>query len=114
MRTKPLRLLTVVLAAAIALTALFLTVPPAAAQGPVTSPEKFFGFQMGADRKIARWDRIVEYYKLLERESRRIKVLDMGPSTEGHPFLLAIISSPANLAKLDRLRDVNARISDPR
>jgi len=84
------------------------------AQSQVTSPEKFFGFQMGADRKIARWDRIVEYYRLLEKQSQKIKVIDMGPSTEGNPFLLAIISSPANLAKLERLRQVNNRISDPR
>jgi len=86
----------------------------AQSQAPVTSPEKFFGFQMGADRKIARWDRIVDYYRLLAKESPRIQVTDMGPSTEGHPFLLVTISSPANLAKLDRLREVNRKISDPR
>jgi hypothetical protein len=84
------------------------------AQGQVTSPDKFFGFQMGADRKIARWDKIVEYYTLLEKQSPKLKVIDMGPSTEGNPFLLVIISSPANLGQLDRLRQVNARISDPR
>jgi hypothetical protein len=84
------------------------------AQIQVTSPEKFFAFQMGADRKIARWDKIVEYYQLLEKQSPKIKVVNMGPSTEGNPFLLVIISSPANLAKLERLHQVNARISDPR
>ncbi len=83
--------------------------------GQVTSPEKFFGFPLGADRKIARWDKIVEYYQLLEKEAGgRMKVVNMGPSTMGNPFLLVIISSPANLAKLDRLREVNGRISDPR
>jgi hypothetical protein len=86
----------------------------AQAQVPVTSPEKFFGFQMGADRKIARWDKIVDYYELLEKQSQKIKVVNMGASTEGNPFLLVIISSPANLAKLERLRQVNNRISDPR
>jgi hypothetical protein len=40
--------------------------------------------------------------------------VDMGASTEGNPFLLVIISSPANLKNLERLRQVNARISDPR
>jgi hypothetical protein len=96
--------------------ALLLTSPGLQAQAPasVTSPEKFFGFQMGADRKMARWDKMVDYYKQLARESTRIKVVDMGPSTMGNPFLLVVISSPANLAKLDRLRQVNLRISDPR
>jgi hypothetical protein len=86
-----------------------------AAQAPVTSPEKFFGFQMGADKKMARWDKMVEYYQLLEKEGGgRLKVVNMGPTTEGNPFLLVIITSAANMAKLDRLREVNVRISDPR
>ena len=29
------------------------------AQAQITSPERFFGFQMGADRKMARWDKMV-------------------------------------------------------
>jgi hypothetical protein len=80
-----------------------------------TSPEKFFGFQLGADRKMARWDKIVEYFQLLEKESGgRMKLIDMGPSTMGNPFLMAIISSPGNLAKLERYRQVNQQLSDPR
>jgi len=75
------------------------------AQGAITAPEKFFGFQLGSDRKMARWDRIVEYFRLLEKEGRgKLKVMDMGPSTMGNPFLLAILSSPSNLARLERLR----------
>lgn len=84
------------------------------AQAKITSPEEFFGFKLGSDKKIARWDKIVEYYQLLEKESDKIKVVDMGPSTEGHPFLVIFITSPENLVNLDRLQEVNARISDPR
>ena len=80
----------------------------------ITSPEAFFGFQLGSDRKIARWDQIVDYFRLLEGQSDKIQVIDMGASTEGHPFLFAIISSPENLANLAHLREVNAQIKDPR
>ena len=81
----------------------------------ITTPEEFFGFQLGADKKMARWDKIVEYYGVLEKQSAgRMKVINMGPTSEGNPFLMAIITSPANFAKLDRLREVNLRISDPR
>lgn len=80
----------------------------------ITSPEAFFGFQLGSDRKMARWNQIVDYFRLLEEQSDKIQVIDMGPSTEGHPFLFVIISSPENLATLERLREVNGQIKDPR
>lgn len=80
----------------------------------ITSPVEFFGFQLGSDRKIARWDKIVEYFYKLESQSKAIKVVDMGPSTEGNPFLLTIISSPENLAKLEHYREINGKIADPR
>ncbi|HEX3742792.1 MAG TPA: M14 metallopeptidase family protein [Bryobacteraceae bacterium] len=81
----------------------------------ITTPEKYFGFQLGADKKMARWDKIVDYYGVLEKESNgRMKVINMGPTSDGNPFLMVIITAPANFAKLDRLREVNLRISDPR
>jgi hypothetical protein len=81
----------------------------------VTPPDKFFGFQLGSDRKMARWDAIVEYFSLLEKQGGgRLKVVNMGPSTMGNSFLLVYISASANLANLDRLREVNFAISDPR
>jgi hypothetical protein len=86
----------------------------AASQKKVTSPGDFFGFQLGSDRKIARWNKIVDYFALLESESDQIKVVNMGPSTMGNPFLLVIISSKENLSNLDRLQTVNAKLSDPR
>jgi hypothetical protein len=87
----------------------------AAVAQEITTPEKFFGFQLGADKKIARWDKIVEYYGVLEKESGgRMKVINMGPTSMGNPFLMVIITSPANFARLERLREVNLRLSDPR
>ncbi|HXB69165.1 MAG TPA: M14 family metallopeptidase [Candidatus Acidoferrales bacterium] len=81
----------------------------------ITTPEKFFGFQLGADKKMARWDKIVDYYAVLEKQSTgRMKVINMGPTSMGNPFLMVIITAPANMARLDRLREINSRLSDPR
>jgi len=60
------------------------------------SPEEFYGFQMGAERSFARWDKIVEYFWHLDK-SPCVKIKELGKSTMGNPFLLAIISSPENL-----------------
>ena len=84
------------------------------AQESITAPEDFFGFSLGTDRKLARWDKIVDYFYQLEKESEKIKVIHMGSSTMGNPFLVLIISSPENLSNLDRLRKINQIISDPR
>ncbi len=80
----------------------------------VERPESFFGFRLGDDRKMARWDRIAEYFYLLNQQSENIRVVNLGPSTENNPFLLAIITSADNLANLEELREVNGRIADPR
>ncbi len=80
----------------------------------ITPPEAFFGFKLGSDRKIARWDRIVEYYYQLAGESDCIKVIEVAKSTEGNPFLLTIISAKDNLDRLEELRQVNAKLADGR
>lgn len=80
----------------------------------ITSPEAFFGFQLGSDRKMARWDKIADYFRLLAEQSDKIQVVDMGPSTEENPFLFVVISSPENLTNLAHFREVNAQIKDPR
>jgi len=79
----------------------------------ITSPEEFFGYRLGTDHNIARWDRIIDYFWRLHEESRRIKVVDMGPSTEGHPFLAVLVTSEENMEHLERIQEVNKRITDP-
>ncbi len=79
----------------------------------IPSPEEFFGFKMGEDRKLARWDKIVEYFKLLDERSNRIKVLELGKTNEGNPFLLAIITSPGNMEKLEYYRNISRRLAYP-
>jgi hypothetical protein len=105
--------------ATVALVALALQMPAIAAPTPATaqdvpSPEDFFGHRMGADRQLARWDRLVEYYEVLDQASDRILLENVGPSTLGNPFLVAYVSSPENLARLDEIRAMNAVLTDPR
>ena len=104
------------LAIALTLAAVLVSFLPlvAGAQDSITPPDEFFGHQLGADRILARWDRMVEYFELLEEESDRIQVSNLGPSTEGHPFLLVTITSPENLANLNRIAEISRTLADPR
>jgi hypothetical protein len=87
---------------------------PARAGEGIPSPETFFGHRMGADRRLARWDRLVSYYDTLDALSDRILVEEAGPTTLGNPFLIVFVSSPQNLAQLDQIRRRNAVLQDPR
>jgi hypothetical protein len=98
----------------IALALLIATATSQAQQSAVPSPEKFFGFQMGADRKLANWDKLLEYYQLLDKGSDKMQLVELGKSSEGRPYVAIFISSPANLAKLDHYKQINARLADPR
>jgi hypothetical protein len=80
----------------------------------IASPEQFLGFRMGADRKLANWDKLVEYYQLLARSSNRIRLVELGKTSDGRPYIALFISSPENLAKLEHYRQLNARLADPR
>ncbi|GMV04174.1 MAG: peptidase M14 [Gemmatimonadota bacterium] len=100
--------------AAAAALLLFLALPAFAAAQAIPSPEEFFGFQMGADRRLARWDKLVEYYHLVDAASDRVQVVEMGKSTLGNPFLAIWVSAPENLARLDAFQAMNATLQDPR
>jgi Zinc carboxypeptidase len=80
----------------------------------VPSPRDVLGFTPGDDRELASWERIVDYFKALARASDRVILRDLGQTTLGRPFLLAIISSPANLARLDQFREIQRKLADPR
>lgn len=80
----------------------------------VPSPESVLGFRPGEDRKLADWTQIVSYLKRLDAATGRVLVEDVGPTTEGRPFLVVTISSEANLARLEEIRRQNLRLADPR
>src|SRR5713226_4014584 len=94
------------------LLALLLAASAAAAAPP--SPESVLGFRPGDDRKLADWTQIVDYFHRLAAASGRVKVEEVGRTTEDRPFLVAIITSEANMAHLEEIRRANLSLADPR
>ena len=84
------------------------------AAGPaIPAPESVFGFKPGADNKLATYDQAIAYLKKLEAASRSIRLVEAGKTTQGRTMYFALISSPANLAKIDRLREIAQRLAHP-
>lgn len=83
---------------------------PLRAQAGIQTPEQFFGFTMGTDRKLARWDRIVEYMRQVSAASDRVRFRDLGTSTSGNPFIALEISSPETLKNLDHYKALERKL----
>ena len=87
---------------------------PIARQGPPQTPEQFFGFRIGTDGELARYPKILEYLQHLSRTTTKLKYQELGRTTMGNPYVLATVSSPENLTRLDKLIAINRRLADPR
>jgi hypothetical protein len=92
----------------------FLAAPTLAAQGRVTSPKEQFGWNIGDDYRLATYTQLTEYWRKLDTESDRLKLVSIGKTAEGRDQWMMIITSPANHAKLDRLREISGRLGKPR
>ena len=88
--------------------------PQVSPAGHAQTPEQFFGFRIGTDGELARYPKIVEYLQHLSKTTNRVKFEELGKTTMGNPYVLATISAPENLAKLNRLVEINRRLADPR
>jgi hypothetical protein len=80
----------------------------------IPAPRDVIGFTPGDDKKLASWAQIVDYFKRLEQQSDRLKLQELGKTTLGRPFVLATISSPSNLARLDYFKEIQRKLADPR
>lgn len=72
------------------------------------------GFRLGADRKLADYHQIVAYFKALDDASERVILQNLGKTTEGNDFIVALISAPENLRRLEEWQKLQARLADPR
>jgi hypothetical protein len=90
--------------------ALVLAFAGCAAAQPVPAPDKFFGFSIGTDKKLARWDKIVEYFEKVASLSDRVKIHTLGPTTQNHPFVMLEISGAATLKDLDRYKQLERKL----
>jgi hypothetical protein len=85
----------------------------AAAQS-IPTPSDFLKVTVGGDGVLISYDQAVAYWKAVAEKSERIKVQELGQTSMGLPYVVAIVTSPENHKKLDYYRDLNDRLYDPR
>ena len=82
----------------------------ASAVADLATPQQFLGFRVGEDKKLARWDKIVEYMRLIANGGDRVRLRELGKSTNNNPFIVLEISSPDTLKNLDRFKQLERKL----
>src|SRR5262245_64341615 len=77
-------------------------------------PADVLGFEPGADRHLPSWKQITDYFSALDKASPRVSVRTLGKTTLGRPFIVAFISDSSTLANLERYRQIQRKLMDPR
>ena len=94
--------------------AILLFIPVAlAGQGRLPTPESVFGFAPGADYKLATYDQSLDYFRRLAATTRHMTIVEAGKTTQGRAMAFALISTPDNLSKIDRYREIARRLAHP-
>lgn len=80
----------------------------------IRSPEEVLGYVPGEARKLPSWPEVAGYFRQLGEASDRVRFDELGPATEGQPFVMATIAAPGVLADLERYQEIQRRLADPR
>ena len=82
-------------------------------EGRVPTPESVLGFRPGADYKLATYDQSIDYFKKVAAGSRYVKLVEAGKTSQGRTMYYALVSSPDNLGRVDRYREIARRLAHP-
>ena len=93
--------------------ALLSPMPGRAGAEGVPDPRAHLGYRPGDDSLLAEWPTVVDYFGKVDRASERVTVATLGQSTEGRPYVVAVISNPETIGQLDRYREFQRRLSHP-
>jgi hypothetical protein len=83
----------------------------AAAQSGLTGPNQALGFTIGDDYHLATYTQLTDWWKKLDAESDRMRLVSIGQTAEGRDQWMAIITSPANFTRLERYQEISARLA---
>src|SRR5450755_2201193 len=80
----------------------------------IPAPESVLGHKPGDDFYLANYDESRDYFHKLAAVSNRIKLISVGKTTRGLDWEIAVISSPQNLAEIDKYKNISRRLAQGR
>jgi hypothetical protein len=88
--------------------------PTVQTQGKITPPQFTAGgktYTAGDDYFLANYTQMREYFATLAKESDRIKLVEIGKTSEGKPMIMLVITSPENHKKLARYKEISQKLA---
>lgn len=77
----------------------------------VPSPKEFFGHDVCEDYWLANYKQLTAYWKELDRLSDRLTMVSIGKTEDGRDQYMCIITDPANLKDLEKIRQGSERLA---
>jgi len=86
---------------------------PPQAQSQVPTPESILGFKVGDDYELASYDEALAYFMALAETSDRVELEQVGRTSLGLDWYIALISDAENLANVEHYREIAQRLAHP-
>ena len=107
---SPMPRLHILIASAFALAVSSCVLLRGAAAADTPTPQQFLGFRVGEDKKLARWEKIVEYMRVIANGSDRVRVRELGKTTNNNPFIMLEIGSADSIKNLDKYKQLERKL----
>ena len=87
--------------------------PPGLLGQQVPTPESVLGFDVGADFHLASYEEALDYFQRLDAASDRVQLLEVGKTSFGRSWYMALISSAENLNNVEHYKEIARRLAYP-
>ncbi|HEX3877787.1 MAG TPA: M14 metallopeptidase family protein [Bryobacteraceae bacterium] len=77
----------------------------------VPTPESVLGYKPGADFHLTNYEDSLGYFRKLAAASNKVKLVNVGKSTQGRDWWIAFISEPENLKQMDHYKEISRRLA---
>jgi hypothetical protein len=77
----------------------------------IPTPESVLGHEPGDDFYLANYDESLAYFRKLEQATGKLKLVQVGKTSRGLDWYVALISSPDNLANISKYTDIARRLA---
>jgi len=79
----------------------------------IPTPASVLGYEVGADFELANYEQSLEYFQRLAAASDRVELQEIGTTSFGRPWYIALVSSAENLRNAERYRTIAQQLAYP-